>query len=67
MGVEIYFGVIIGVGVFIDYGMGIVIGEIVEIEEDVVLFYGVMLGGIGCDMGKCYLIVKKGVMILVWV
>lgn len=58
IGVEIYLGVMIGIGVFIDYGMGIVIGEIVEIEDDVILFYGVILGGMGKEIGKRYLMVK---------
>ena len=45
-GVEIHPGATIGAGVFIDHGMGIVIGETAEIEEDVVLFHGVTLAQI---------------------
>ena len=44
---------------FIDHGMGIVIGETAEIEEDVVLFHGVTLGGTGRDTGKRHPTVKK--------
>lgn len=39
-------------GVFIDYGLGLVIGEIVIVEKGVMLYYGVILGGIGKDKGK---------------
>lgn len=62
-GVEIHPGATIGAGVFIDHGMGIVIGETAEIEEDVVLFHGVTLGGTGRDTGKRHPTVKKGAMI----
>lgn len=65
-GVEIHpGGATIGAGgVFIDHGMGIVIGgETAEIEEDVVLFHGVTLGGTGRDTGKRHPTVKKGAMI----
>lgn len=39
--------------------MGIVIGETAEIEEDVVLFHGVTLGGTGRDTGKRHPTVKR--------
>lgn len=45
IGIEIYLGVKIGCCFFIDYGMGIVIGEIVEIGDGVMIYYGVILGG----------------------
>jgi len=51
-GIEIHPGATIGTGVFIDHGMGIVIGETAEIEDDVVLFHGVTLGGTGKETGK---------------
>ena len=51
-GVEIHPGATIGTGVFIDHGMGIVIGETAEIEDDVILFHGVTLGGTGKETGK---------------
>jgi len=44
-GIEIHPGARIGEGFFIDHGMGVVIGETVEIGDDVVLFQGVTLGG----------------------
>ena len=46
-GIEIHPGAIIGENLFIDHGMGIVIGETAEIGDNVTLFHGVTLGGIG--------------------
>ena len=51
-GVEIHPGAIIGKGLFIDHGMGVVIGETTEIGDDVTLYHGVTLGGTGKDKGK---------------
>ncbi|EPH98439.1 MULTISPECIES: serine O-acetyltransferase EpsC [unclassified Enterococcus] len=62
-GVEIHPGAQIASGVFIDHGMGVVIGETAEIGEDVVLFHGVTLGGTGKQAGKRHPTVKKGAMI----
>ncbi|MGM9904154.1 serine O-acetyltransferase [Enterococcus sp. 10A9_DIV0425] len=62
-GVEIHPGAKIGSGVFIDHGMGVVIGETAEIEDDVVLFHGVTLGGTGKETGKRHPTVKKGAML----
>lgn len=45
-GIEIHPGATIGRGLFIDHGMGVVIGEMSEIGEDVTLYQGVTLGGI---------------------
>jgi serine O-acetyltransferase len=45
-GVEIHPGARIGRGVFIDHGMGVVIGETAEVGEGCVLFKGVVLGGV---------------------
>ena len=59
-GIEIHPGAKIASGVFIDHGMGIVIGQTAEIEEDVVLFHGITLGGTGKDTGKRHPTVKKG-------
>lgn len=44
-GIEIHPGARIGRGLFIDHGMGVVIGETTEIEENVTLYQGVTLGG----------------------
>lgn len=43
--------------------MGVVIGEIVEIGDDVIFYYGVIFGGISWRVGKCYLIFRKGVVV----
>ncbi len=44
-GIEIHPGAQIGTGVFIDHGMGVVIGETAEIGDDCTLYHGVTLGG----------------------
>ncbi|MFV0558925.1 MAG: serine O-acetyltransferase EpsC [Enterococcus sp.] len=62
-GIEIHPGAKIGQGIFIDHGMGVVIGETAEIEDNVVLFHGVTLGGTGKDTGKRHPTVKRGAMI----
>tara|TARA_Y100001968_G_C19422448_1_gene752507 strand:+ start:646 stop:1389 length:744 start_codon:yes stop_codon:yes gene_type:complete len=51
-GVEIHPGAIIGRGVFIDHGMGVVIGETSEIGNRCLLYQGVTLGGTGKEHGK---------------
>ena len=51
-GVEIHPGATIGRGVFIDHGMGVVIGETSEIGDRCLLYQGVTLGGTGKDSGK---------------
>lgn len=51
-GIEIHPGAIIGKRLFIDHGMGLVIGETAEIGDDVMMFHGVTLGGTGKDKGK---------------
>ena len=51
-GIEIHPGAVIGRRLFIDHGMGVVIGETAEIGEDVVLFHGVTLGGRSMERGK---------------
>jgi serine O-acetyltransferase len=51
-GIEIHPGAIIGSGLFIDHGMGVVIGETTEIGDHVTLFQGVTLGGTGKQRGK---------------
>lgn len=51
-GVEIHPGATIGIGFFIDHGMGVVIGETTEIGDFVTLFQGVTLGGTGKERGK---------------
>ena len=51
-GIEIHPGAAIGSGLFIDHGMGVVIGETTEIGDHVTLFQGVTLGGTGKQRGK---------------
>ncbi len=51
-GIEIHPGATIGAGLFIDHGMGVVIGETTEIGDNVTLFQGVTLGGTGKQRGK---------------
>ncbi|MEM9905429.1 MAG: serine O-acetyltransferase [Cyanobacteria bacterium P01_D01_bin.44] len=51
-GIEIHPGATIGQGVFIDHGMGVVIGETAIIGDDVLIYQGVTLGGTGKESGK---------------
>ncbi|WP_413359306.1 serine O-acetyltransferase [Prochlorococcus sp. MIT 1201] len=51
-GIEIHPGARIGHGVFIDHGMGVVIGETAEIGNQCLLYQGVTLGGTGKESGK---------------
>ncbi|MBM7366760.1 serine O-acetyltransferase EpsC [Gordonia hydrophobica] len=51
-GIEIHPGAVIGRRMFIDHGMGVVIGETTEIGEDVVMFHGSTLGGVSMSKGK---------------
>ena len=62
-GIEIHPAAKIAGGVFIDHGMGVVIGETAEIEEGVVIYQGVTLGGTGKEKGKRHPTIKKGVII----
>lgn len=51
-GIEIHPGATIGEKLFIDHGMGVVIGETAEIGNNVTIFHNVTLGGIGGDKNK---------------
>jgi serine O-acetyltransferase len=62
-GVEIHPSAQIGRGLFIDHGMGVVIGETAEIGEDVTLYQGVTLGGTGFACGKRHPTVQDNVTI----
>ena len=62
-GIEIHPGATIGKGLFIDHGMGVVIGETAEIGNDVLLYHGVTLGGTGKDKGKRHPTIGNGVII----
>ncbi|MGQ9518150.1 MAG: serine O-acetyltransferase [Anaerolineae bacterium] len=59
-GIEIHPGAKIGRRVFIDHGMGIVIGETAEIGDDVLLYQGVVLGGTSLEKTKRHPTVKSG-------
>ena len=62
-GVEIHPGATIGRRVFIDHGMGVVIGETAEIGDDCTLYHGVTLGGVSWDKGKRHPTLGKGVVV----
>jgi serine O-acetyltransferase len=62
-GIEIHPGAKIGRGFFIDHGMGIVIGETVEIGKNCVMFHGVTLGGTGKVKGKRHPTIGDNVLI----
>jgi serine O-acetyltransferase len=51
-GIEIHPGAILGKRLFIDHGLGVVIGETAEIGDDVLLYQGVTIGGTGSQCGK---------------
>lgn len=51
-GIEIHPGATIGKGLFIDHGMGIVIGETAILGDNILLYQGVTLGGTGREKGK---------------
>jgi serine O-acetyltransferase len=62
-GIEIHPGATVGRRVFIDHGMGIVIGETAEIGEDATLYHGVTLGGTSWNKGKRHPTLGRGVVI----
>jgi serine O-acetyltransferase len=62
-GIEIHPAAVIGDGLFIDHGMGVVIGETAEIGKDVTLYQGVTLGGTGFATGKRHPTVEDNVTI----
>jgi serine O-acetyltransferase len=62
-GVEIHPGAIIGRRLFIDHGLGVVIGETAIVASDVTLYQGVTLGGTGKGHGKRHPTVCDGVFI----
>lgn len=62
-GIEIHPGAVIGKRLFIDHGMGVVIGETTEIGDDCTIYQGVTLGGTGKDIGKRHPTLKNNCMI----
>lgn len=62
-GIEIHPGATIGRRLFIDHGMGVVIGETCEIGDNVTLYQGVTLGGTGKEKGKRHPTIEDNVLI----
>jgi serine O-acetyltransferase len=62
-GIEIHPGAQIGSRLFIDHGMGVVIGETAVVGDDVTMFHGSTLGGTGKEKGKRHPTIGNGVLI----
>ncbi len=62
-GIEIHPGATIGRRFFIDHGSGVVIGETAEIGDDVLLYQGVVLGGVSLKKGKRHPTIGNNVLI----
>jgi serine O-acetyltransferase len=62
-GIEIHPSAVIGRGLFIDHGVGVVIGETAVIGDNVTLFQGVTLGGTGKERGKRHPTIGNNVVI----
>ncbi len=62
-GIEIHPGATIGRGLFIDHGMGVVIGETTEIGDNCTIYQGVTLGGTGKETGKRHPTLGNNVMV----
>jgi len=61
--IDIHPGATIGRRVFIDHGFGVVIGQTTVIEDDVLIYQGVTLGGVSLTPGKRHPTIKSGVVI----
>ncbi len=62
-GIEIHPGASIGRRLFIDHGMGVVIGETAVIGDDVTLYHGVTLGGTSWNKGRRHPTLANGVVV----
>lgn len=62
-GIEIHPGAQIGKRLFIDHGMGVVIGETAEVGDDVLIYHGVTLGGVSTKKVKRHPTIGDRVMI----
>jgi len=60
-GIEIHPGATLGRRLFIDHGMGVIIGETAVVGDDVTLYQGVTLGGTGKEQGKRHPNLEDGV------
>jgi serine O-acetyltransferase len=61
--IDIHPAATIGRRVFIDHGVGVVIGETAIVEDDVLIYQGVTLGGVSLTKGKRHPTIKKGAVI----
>ncbi len=61
--IDIHPGATIGRRVFIDHGFGVVIGQTAVIEDDVLIYQGVTLGGVSLVAGKRHPTIRSGVVI----
>ena len=61
--IDIHPAATIGKRVFIDHGTGVVIGETAVIEDDVLIYQGVTLGGVSLESGKRHPTIKQGCVI----
>ena len=62
-GIEIHPGAQIGRRVFIDHGMGVVIGETAIVGDDVTIYHGVTLGGRSLEKGKRHPTIENNVIL----
>jgi len=62
-GVEIHPGAVLGKRLFIDHGMGVVIGETATVGDDVTIYQGVTLGGTGKRNGKRHPTLRNNVVV----
>ncbi len=62
-GIEIHPGAVIGRRVFIDHGMGVVIGETAEVGDDCTIYQGVTLGGTSLEATKRHPTLEAGVVV----
>ncbi|MBQ8292904.1 MAG: serine O-acetyltransferase [Bacilli bacterium] len=62
-GIEIHPGAQIGKNLFIDHGMGVVIGETTIIGNNCTIYQGAVLGGTGKEKGKRHPTIKDNVLI----
>jgi serine O-acetyltransferase len=62
-GIEIHPGAVIGRRVFIDHGMGVVIGETAVVGDDCTIYQGVTLGGTSLNHGKRHPTLEAGVVV----
>lgn len=62
-GIEIHPGAVIGKGLFIDHGMGVVIGETSIVGDNCTIYQGVTLGGTGKEQGKRHPTLGDNVMV----